>query len=362
MNQDKARQVAFIHSAKLEKYSYPPDCPFNSHRAGETHRILASMDLLTGPGVSVVAPRPAGRDELERFHSPGYLDALRQAEQGRLGVDALFMGLGTPDNPVFEGMYDYAALACGATLRGAELIERGEADVAFNPSGGYHHAAAGNAAGFCYINDVALACLHLAGQGRRVFYLDVDVHHGDGVQDAFYARRDVMTLSFHESGRTLYPGTGFADEIGTGEGEGFCANVPLPPGTCDEVYLEAFRAVAPPLIGAFDPDAIVLELGMDALAGDPLANLELTNNAYAEVIGQVLEFRRPVLATGGGGYNVRNTARGWALAWSVFCGAEAGDLRDRALPARPADKAAVAPIVDAVVETVRKSLFPRHGL
>jgi len=380
VNQEQGRRAAFIHSADLEKYSYPPDCPFDSQRAGRTYQILSSMNLLAGPELSVQAPRPAARDVLEKFHLPPYLDALRRAADGDLGVDGLYMALGTPDCPVFEGMYDYAVLACGATLTGADLILRGKADVAFNPSGGYHHAGPGNAAGFCYINDVVLGCMELADRGKRVFYLDVDVHHGDGVQDAFYDRRDVMTLSFHESGRTLFPGTGFEDEIGVGDGEGFCANVPLPPETYDEAYLKAFREVALPLIGAFGPDVIVLELGMDALAGDPLAHLKLTNNAYADLIGRVLEFGRPILATGGGGYHVQNTARGWALAWSVFRGGDEphdvsavggvmlestewqGGLRDRMLVPSSSERAAVEHAVDKTVELVRKNVFGLHGL
>ncbi|MHC4868034.1 MAG: arginase family protein, partial [Planctomycetota bacterium] len=157
----------------------------------------------------------------------------------------------------------------------------GSAALTFNPSGGYHHAGPQRASGFCYINDVALACMVLAEAGKRVLYLDVDVHHGDGVAQAFYDRRDIMTISFHEDPRVLFPGTGFADEIGAGEAKGYCVNVPLPIGTYDEVYMKAFEAIALPLITAYDPDVIVLELGADGLLGDPLAHLCLTNNTYA---------------------------------------------------------------------------------
>jgi acetoin utilization protein AcuC len=209
------------------------------------------------------------------------------------------MGIGTSDCPVFEGLYEYAVLATGATLTAAELILSGSAEVGFNPSGGFHHAGPERASGFCYINDVALACMILAEAGKRVLYLDVDVHHGDGVAYGFYDRRDVMTISLHETPAALFPGTGFEDEIGTGEGKGYCVNVPLPIGTYDEMYMKAFVAIVLPLIGAYNPDVIVFELGADALAGDPLAHLCLTNNAYAEIIKHLLSFNKPILATGG---------------------------------------------------------------
>ncbi len=298
-----------------------------------------------------------------------------------MGVEGLEMGLGTEDCPVFQGMYEYAALACGATLEGARLILGGEIDVAFNPSGGYHHAAPARASGFCYINDMALACLILAEQGKRVLFLDLDVHHGDGVQNAFYDRRDVMTISFHQDGKTLFPGTGFPDEIGQGEGRGFSVNLPLPPGTYDQAYLNAFHAVALPLARAYEPDVIVLELGMDALAGDPLGGLSLTNNAYADIVETVVNLDRPILATGGGGYHPGNTARGWALAWGILCGDRSignnahglggvmlettdwrGGLRDRTLVPDPRQKDAIDRMVDITIEAVKANVFPIHCL
>ena len=179
-------------------------------------------------------------------------------------------------------MYEYASLACGATLTGAELILSGEADIVFNPSGGFHHAKAQKASGFCYLNDIVLGCLRLTDKGKRVLYLDVDAHHCDGVQEAFYARKDVMVISLHESGKTLFPWAGFENEIGEGPGLGFNVNVPLPIGIFDEAYMTGFNQIVLPLIKAYKPDVIVLELGMDALAGDPLVHLSLTNNTYAD--------------------------------------------------------------------------------
>lgn len=375
------KRAAFLHSPDIERYHYPPDCPFKTERAGMTRKILLGMGLLTGPGRSEVAPEPAPRTVLETFHTARYLDTMIAATQGHLDIEGFGMGFGQSECPVFREMYEYAALACGATLQGAALVSEGEADVAFNPSGGYHHAGPETASGFCYVNDVGLACQVLAEQGRRVLFLDVDVHHGDGVQNFFYDRRDVMTMSLHESGETLFPGTGFEDEIGAGEGRGYSVNVPLPVGTYDEAYLRAFDAVAVPLIGAFDPDVIVLEVGMDGLAGDPLAFLSLTNNAHAEVARRVLDFEKPIVATGGGGYHPQNTARGWARVWSVLIGEESRDemalglggvmlestewqpgLRDRELTPRSMQRRIVDPAIDETIEKVRANLFRIHGL
>ena len=306
---------------------------------------------------------------------------MKNAEKGQWELDALRMGLGTPDCPIFRGMYDYAALATGATLIGAEMILSGSAHVAFNPSGGYHHAFPEKAAGFCYINDNALACMTLAEAGKRVLYLDVDVHNGDGVAHAFYGRSDVMTISLHENPALLFPGTGFEHEVGEGEGRGYCVNLPLPAGTFDQAYMHAFESLVPPLIGAFDPDVIVFELGTDTLAGDPLAHLYLTNNTYVEIINGLLRFDKPILATGGGGYNVENTVRAWALAWTVLSGQELdqgmeaalggvmlestdwqGGLRDREMPVTNQQRETVLPALERSIETIKANVLPLHGL
>ena len=375
------RQVALVHSAELDRNSYPPQCPFSSKRAGMMRRMLASMQLLTGRDRRELAPRPASRDVLQKLHTPQYLRVLQDAANGHLDLIGLEMGLGTEETPIFRGVYKYATLACGASVDAAALILSGDVRVAFNPSGGYHHAGPRRAAGFCYINDVAIACMVLADQGKRVLFLDVDAHHGDGVQNAFWTRSDVMALSFHEDGRTLFPGTGFEDEIGEGEGRGYSVNVPLPAGTYDDAYLRAFRRVALPLITAFDPDVIVLELGMDCLAGDPLAHLELTNNAYADVVRLAMGFGRPILAVGGGGYHPENTARSWALMWCVFCGEDGpsdmslglggvmlgsadwlGGLRDPESVPDAVRREHVDAVIDATVEKVKAHVFPLHGL
>ena len=375
-----ARKAVFIYSAELERFHYPPEHPFNTIRAKRVREIVSSMGLLKN-GRSEVAPVPAERIVLKKFHSARYLHALKTAAKGRWDTEALDMGIGTQDCPVFKGLYEYAVLATGGTLVAAELILSGQAGIAFNPSGGFHHAGPERASGFCYINDVALACTVLAERGKRVLYLDVDVHHGDGVAYAFYDRSDVLTISFHQNPRTLFPGTGFEDEIGTGQGKGYCVNVPLPVGTYDQAYIKAFEAIVLPLTAAYNPDVVVFELGADALAGDPLAHLRLTNNVYAEIINHLLGFNKPILATGGGGYNVDNTVRAWALAWSIFCGADAdghmnqavggvllestewqGGLRDRTLAVSQTQRKTVVPAIEATIDFIKANIFPIHGL
>ncbi len=374
--------AVFLYTDDFANNAYPPASPFRTERVRQTRDTARSMGMLGDTANIEREPVPAARSEIEMFHDPSYLDLLREAENGRMDLEMLRHGLGTPDCPVFRGMVAYSALACGASMQGARLLADGKASVVFNPAGGLHHAGPDYAAGFCYMNDVVLAALALAENGRRVFCLDLDAHHGDGTQNAFYKRRDVFTLSMHESGRTLFPGTGFENEIGSGDGRGFCANIPLPVGTYDDAFRKAFETIAWPLLQAFAPDIVIVELGMDGLAGDPLAHLHLTNNVFADILRRVLELGKPILATGGGGYNVPNTVRGWALAWSVLSrhdtaqhdptlgmggvmleNAEwSGGLRDRVLLSDAGDRGAMDRAIAHTVETLEKTLFPIHGI
>lgn len=375
------RRLAFIYSPGVEALTYPPDCPFKSQRTGETQRRLRSFGLLGGPNRIEVAPRQATLAELQRIHTPRYLDVLQRAAAGGFSVEALQMGIGREDTPVFANMFEYGAVACGAGLTAAELLLAGRTDIAFNLLGGCHHAHAARAGGFCFLNDVALACDFLARAGKRVVCLDVDAHHGDGTQALFYDRSDVMTISMHESGKTLYPWGGFENEIGSGPGLGYNVNIPLPAETYDEAFLSAFNRVVVPLLEARAPDVIVVELGMDILAGDPLTHLSLTNNVVVDVMQALLRLQKPLLVTGGGGYHIEHTVRGWALAWRT-CGGDdeadefsfglggvmlgssewAGGLRDCPRLVLPEQQQAVEPELNATIETVAKLVFPRHGL
>jgi len=374
------RKLAFVYSPEIESLSYPPDCPFKTTRPTETRKRLVGFGLLGSPNRTEIACQPAAPEDLQQFHSPAYLQALQEATAGNLTVEALHMGLGTPDTPVFKDLLQYGRWASGASRKAADLLLDQEADIAFALLGGFHHAMAEKAAGFCYLNDVVLACQHLAAAKQRVLCLDIDAHHGDGTQVALYNRSDIMTVSFHETGKTLFPWGGFEDEIGDGKGRGYNINVPLPPGTYDDAFLRAFHAIVPPLTESYQPDIIVLELGMDTLAGDPLTHLVLTNNAHVEVIDSLLKLSRPILVTGGGGYHVENTVRGWALAWQAFAGEIehdyglgmggvmlentdwVGGLRDRHLPVTPEQIAQVEPALTATLQKLQQTVFPLHNI
>jgi len=366
------RKLAFIYSPEIEGLSYPADCPFKAQRTGLTRHKLISFGLLGGTGRDEVPARKATLAELNQLHSAHYLSELQRAAAGDLSVEGFRMGLGGPDTPVFKDMFEYSAWASGAALTASDLLLAGKADIAFNLLGGLHHAHTEHAGGFCFLNDVALACLHLAAAGKRVACVDVDAHHGDGTQDFFYRRNDVLTISVHESGKTLYPWGGFENEAGEGPGVGYNVNVPLPAGTFDKAFLGAFGRVVVPLLGAYQPDVIVLELGMDILAGDPLTHLHMTNNVVVDVLDQLLKC---------GCYHVENTVRGWALAWRTGCGESetdifslglggvmlgntdwAGGLRDRELPVTAEQRAEVEPELRATIDRVIQNIFPRHGL
>jgi acetoin utilization protein AcuC len=377
-----SRRLAFLYSPAIESLAYPDDCPFKTNRASLVRQRLRSFGHLGTPETLEVQPRPATLDQLATFHTRHYLDTLQRAADGHLSPDALHMGLGTPDTPVFKDLFHYSAWAAGAALHAADLLLEARADVAFNLLGGFHHAFPERAAGFCYINDIVLACDRLARAGKRVLCLDVDAHHGDGTQAAFYQRSDVLTISLHESGKTLFPWGGFEDEIGAGPGLGHNVNVSLPPGTYDEAFLHALNRVVFPILHAYDPDMIVLELGMDTLSGDPLTHLHLTNNAHAELITSLLDLHKPILVEGGGGYHIDNTVRAWTLAWQICAGAHddhdlslglggvmlassewTGGLRDHARPVTDAQRRAVEPALrDSIQAAIQNTFRYHHGL
>jgi len=377
----KTRQLAFVYAPEIEGMSYPPDCPFKTQRATLARSKIISFGWLGATNCQEVAARRATLAELRQVHSAPYLAELQRAATGDLTAAGFHMGLGGADTPVFGDMFEYGAWACGAGLIAADLLTSGKADIAFNLLGGFHHARPAHASGFCYLNDVALSCDALTRAGKRVVYLDVDAHHGDGVQEIFYERNDVFTISLHESGKTLFPWGGFENEIGRGPGLGFNANIPLPACAHDSAFLEAFARIVMPLIEAYAPDVIVVELGMDTLAGDPLTHLQMTNNIVVEVLNQLLGFQRPLLVGGGGGYHVANTVRAWTLAWRTCLGEDdedalsmglggvmlgssewAGGLRDRHLPSTAEERVAVDAELHMTLERVVAQVFPHHDL
>jgi acetoin utilization protein AcuC len=274
-------------------------------------------------------------------------------------------------------MFEAATLSSGATLLAAEMVANKTVDVAFNISGGLHHAAAGHASGFCVFNDPALAVHHFLRRGMRVAYIDVDAHHGDGVQEAFYDDDRVLTISVHESGRYLFPGTGFVGELGQGRARGYSVNLPLFPYTSDDVYLDAFRQVVPPLIRAFGPDVLVTQLGIDSYHSDPLTHLQLTTMGFVEVVREFAALGLPWLATGGGGYDLMAVARAWTLAYGEMLGVEwpdtlprtfavehgIGHLRDSDSPEIPANlRPDIRRHAGETVAALKEQVFPILGV
>lgn len=315
---------AFIYSPKFSIFDYGPSHPMKTMRLKLCYNLLEESGIFKKPDVILIDPPPATREEILRFHDEGYINALMNMEQLEGHPDHEY-NIGNADNPAFRGVYEWSALVTGASIHAARMVSRGEADVAFNIGGGLHHAMPAKASGFCYINDPAVAIIDLVNQGKRVAYIDIDAHHGDGVQHAFYNTNKVLTISLHESGEFLFPGTGFVEEIGEGEGRGYSVNLPLYPGTGDDVFVWGFDQIVPPLIAAFKPDVIVTQLGADNMATDPLTHLNLTTVGFCRMVEKMRSFRIPWVALGGGGYDISNVARAWALAFGIMCGTDLPD-------------------------------------
>jgi acetoin utilization protein AcuC len=320
-------KTAFVYSDKLASYSYGANHPLRPIRLKLTYDLIRSLDLLNLPNSSFIEAREANREEIALFHSPEYIDVIEEANSGELSYfRGLPYGLGPGDNPVFPGVYDWSILVTGATLQATRLVEQREVNTAFNISGGLHHAAKSNASGFCYFNDIVVAIHDLLRKGKRVAYIDVDVHHGDGVQEAFYDTDQVLTISLHESGHFLFPGTGSEHEIGEGKGAGYAVNIPFYPGADDDAVVYGFLEIVPPLIEAFQPDILVTQLGVDSFRMDPLAHGNLTTYGFCCLVTEIRSFALPWIALGGGGYQIGNVARAWTLAWAIM------NHRDRDLP------------------------------
>ncbi len=374
-------KTAFIYSPRYLEFDYGPGHPLRNQRLGLTYDLIDACDLLTLPSARCLEPDPATDDELLLFLQPDYLKVLKLVDVGQAPAAAMRCGLGTPDNPILPGIFRWSALVAGASLLAMRLVESGEVSRAFNISGGLHHAGPGRASGFCYINDAALIIAHLCRLGYRVAYVDIDVHHGDGVQWAFYDTDQVLTLSIHESGKTLFPGTGFVNELGEGKGEGYSVNVPLPPAADDEIFLWGFNEVIPPLVKAFRPDILVTQLGIDSHLTDPLSHVGISLGAFLQMVRRLRDLCGRWVALGGGGYDLTNVPRAWAAAWAIMNDREPPAMLPQSFLARhkevgfsgPAfldapviiDGSAKARTWEAVreeVERLKQLVFPRHGM
>ena len=307
--------MLLVYGPRSMTYDFGPGHPLTPRRFGPGIDLLRSVGAAPG-----LAPEPADDEELSLCHERRYLEVVKRFSASPFGNDVAGIGEGG-DDPPFAGMHEAGAMVAGGSLRALEAILRGAEEHAFHPGGGLHHAMPGRASGFCIYNDPAIAIARAREAGLRVLYVDLDVHHGDGVQAIHWADPAVLTLSIHETGRSLFPGTGAVGELGVGAAAATAVNVPLEPGTGDGAWREAVRTLLPELAAAFGPDLVVSQHGADSHAWDPLAHLRVSTTAMGEAARLVDTVAHRYasgrwLATGGGGYDVyRVVPRTWALTW-----------------------------------------------
>jgi acetoin utilization protein AcuC len=386
-----------VFDPTLTDYDFGPAHPMSPLRVDLTVRLARELGVIAadggGPGVPTVPAPMAGDELLALVHDPDYLDAVRLAgKDPHRTVEE--RGLGTEDNPSFEGMHEASAHIVGATVEAARRVWSGEVLHAANVAGGLHHAMPGRASGFCVYNDVAVGIRWLLEQGvGKVAYVDLDAHHGDGVERIFYDDPRVLTISLHETGQMLFPGTGFPSDTGGPGAEGSAVNVALPPGTSDSGWLRAFHAVVPPLVREFAPDVLVSQHGCDSHAQDPLAHLMLTVDGQRAAYLAVHELAHEVcagrwLVTGGGGYAVADVVpRVWTHLLAIVGGspldpgtatpegwrAYVQEQLGRAAPVSMTDGRTPTYLdwsrgydpgawLDRAVQATRQAVFPLHGL
>ncbi|MBI4416369.1 MAG: acetoin utilization protein AcuC [Euryarchaeota archaeon] len=378
-----ARPVLVYHPDYL-KYEFRPDHALREVRVKLAHDLIDALGLMQF--AEERTPTPAQEHDVLTVHESAYVRVVRRLSADPRVPEPDF-GLEPGDNPPFRGMYEASLLQVGGTLLACDAVARGAAMRAYNLGGGFHHAMPALASGFCIFNDVAIGIRRLLDAGiRRILYVDIDAHHGDGVQAIFYRDPRVLTISLHEDGHFLFPGTGFVDEIGEGEGRGYAVNVPLPPHTGDAGWKFAFDAIWPPLADAFRPEVVVTQTGADGYTTDPLTHLELTTESYEFAGMRFDEISRRWcdgrwIAVGGGGYDVTAAPRVWALLFAAQLGRRPGDALPegwlescrRFVRAEPregtlrdsspsSEESHVSRAVRKVVDDVRAKVFPLHGI
>jgi acetoin utilization protein AcuC len=310
-------KVAFIWHDNFLKYQFGPEHPFQPIRERYTLDILKELKVFD-KDIKLVEPKPAKESDLLSVHTKDYIDFVKRMCKDGVG----YLDIG--DTPATKGLYEGALWVVGGSLCGADLIMKGKVIHAFNPGGGLHHAKSSAASGFCVFNDIAIAARHLQKKYklRRIAIVDVDGHHGDGTQEIFY-EEPILKISFHHYG--IFPGTGRVEEIGKGAGERYSVNIPFPPGVDDENYLDAFEQIVPPLLRRYKPEVILNQFGVDAHYKDPLVGLSLTTTAYYNITRTMHELAHELcygrlLMLGGGGYELKQVARCWAIAFLTICG------------------------------------------
>lgn len=318
-------RVSYHFNSKVSHYHYGVKHPMKPFRLMLTDHLVSSYGL--HKIMDLYETRSATRDELLQFHSEDYVNFLSKVSP----ENANKLPRGTLENfnigddcPIFQNLYDYTTLYTGASLDATRKLINNQSDIAINWSGGLHHAKKNSPSGFCYVNDIVLSILNLLRYHPRILYIDIDLHHGDGVQEAFYTTDRVFTLSFHKYNGDFFPGTGDLTEIGCDKGKHFALNVPLEDGIDDDSYINLFKSIVDPLIMTFKPTLIVQQCGADSLGHDRLGCFNLNIKAHGECVKFVKSFGLPMLVVGGGGYTPRNVSRLWTY--------ETGILNDVLLP------------------------------
>lgn len=309
--------VSYHYNPDVSNYHYGPHHPMKPFRLLLTDHLVAAYKL--EEKMDLYLTKPASEEQLLEFHSDEYIKFLKKVTPDTLNIKAAAKNFNIGDDcPIFDGVFEYGSIYAGSSLDATSKLISGASDIAINWSGGLHHAKKYAPSGFCYINDIVLSVLELLKYYPRVLYIDIDLHHGDGVQEAFYTTDRVMTVSFHKYNGNFFPATGNFNEIGIGKGKNFALNVPLRDGIEDESYVKLFKSIIEPVIGSFQPSIIVQQCGADSLGCDRLGCFNLNIAAHGECVKYVKSFGIPMLAVGGGGYTPRNVSRLWCYETSVL--------------------------------------------
>jgi len=312
-------KVAYFYDPDVGNFHYGQLHPMKPHRLSVTHSLVLNYGL--HKKMQVFRPYIASGPDMARFHSEEYIEFLQRVSPHNIqsfSKSLTHYNVGAADCPVFDGLYEFCARYTGASLEAAEKLVTEQADIAINWSGGLHHAKKYEASGFCYVNDIVVAILELLKYHSRVLYIDIDIHHGDGVQEAFYLTDRVMTVSFHKYGN-FFPGTGHMYEVGAGAGRQYSVNVPLKEGMDDVSYEYIFTPIMQMVMDLYKPSAVVLQCGADSLSGDRLGCFNLSTKGHGKCVEFMKKFNLPLMILGGGGYTLRNVARLWAYETSILC-------------------------------------------
>ena len=317
--EEKKKRVAYFYDEDVGNYFYAPLHPMKPHRIRMAHNLICAYGLYNK--LHVYRPKKASVEELTRFHTPEYIQFLQMAtpDNTQSHSTGLFdkFNIGD-DSPVFDGIFEFCQTSAGGSISAARHLNAGTVDYAINWAGGLHHAKKGEASGFCYVADCVLGILELLDRYDRVMYIDIDIHHGDGVEEAFYTTDRVLTVSFHKFGNGFFPETGSVKDIGLGKGKHYSVNVPLKDGVDNESFHRIFKPTIKHLIDWYRPQAIFLQCGGDSLTGDRLGTFNLTIHGHGECVRYVKGFGIPTLVAGGGGYTVRNVSRCWTYETAIL--------------------------------------------